>query len=122
MQHTKSLFDELAAASRPLSLKDFNLYIFRGLHGEFKDLVTSLVTKAEPLSNTDLHSHLFTHECLYKTSLPSMATNPPLLPTPSFLHSANLTQYQHIPNFSCNRGFPKKVNLFKLIGVVNIVS
>jgi hypothetical protein len=122
MHHTKSLFDELVAASRPLSLKDFNLYIFRGLHGEFKDLVTSLVTKAEPLSNTDLHSHLFTHECLYKTSLPSMAANPPLLPTPSFLHSANLTQYQHIPNFSCNRGFPKKVNLFKLIGVVNIVS
>ena len=50
MQHAKSLFDELAAAGRPLSLEDFNLYIFRGLCGEFKDLVTSLVTKAEPLS------------------------------------------------------------------------
>ena len=122
MQHAKSLFDELAAAGRPLSLEDFNLYIFCGLRGEFKDLVTSLVTKAKPLSNTDLHSHLFTYECLYKTSIPSMATNPPLLPTPSFLHSANLTQHQHIPNFSCNRGFPEKVNLFKLIGVVNIVS
>jgi hypothetical protein len=45
MQHAKSLVDELAAAGRPLSLEDFNLYVFRGLRGEFKDLVTSLVTK-----------------------------------------------------------------------------
>jgi hypothetical protein len=47
------LFDELAAVGRPLSLEDFNLYIFRGLHGEFKDLVTSLVTKTESLSYVD---------------------------------------------------------------------
>jgi hypothetical protein len=53
MQHAKSLFDELAAVGRPLSLEDFNLYIFHGLHGEFKDLVTSLVTKAESLSYVD---------------------------------------------------------------------
>jgi hypothetical protein len=45
MQHAKSLVDELAAAGRPLSPEDFNLYVFRGLRGEFKDLVTSLVTK-----------------------------------------------------------------------------
>jgi len=32
-----------------MSLENFNLYMFRGLHGEFKDLVTSLITKAEPL-------------------------------------------------------------------------
>jgi hypothetical protein len=58
MQLAKSLFDELAAASRPLSLEDFNLYIFHGLRGDFKDLVTSLVTKVEPLSYADLYSHL----------------------------------------------------------------
>jgi len=46
MQHAKSLFDELAAVGRPLSLEDFNLYIFCGLRGEFKYLVTILVTKA----------------------------------------------------------------------------
>ena len=46
MQYTKSLFNELAAIGRLLSLKDFNLYIFHDLRGEFKDLVTSLVTKA----------------------------------------------------------------------------
>ena len=48
MQKAKALFDELAAAGRPVSLEDFNLYVFRGLREEFKDLVTSLITKAEP--------------------------------------------------------------------------
>ena len=62
IQHAKSLFDELAVAGRPLSLEDFNLYIFRGLHDEFKDLVISLVTKTKPLSYADRHNHLFTHE------------------------------------------------------------
>jgi hypothetical protein len=90
MQHAMSLFDELAAAGRPLSLEDFNLYISRGLRGEFKDFVTSLVTKAESLSYADLHSHLLTHEFLHKSSLPSLAANPPLLPTPSLLSSAYL--------------------------------
>ena len=84
MQKAKALFDELAAAGRPVSLEDFNLYVFRGLQGEFKDLVTSLITKAEPLSYADLHSHLLTHEFLHKSSA---AIHAPLLPTlsiPSF--------------------------------------
>ena len=42
MQQAKLLFDELAAVGRPISLEDFNLYAFRGLHGKFKDLVTNL--------------------------------------------------------------------------------
>jgi hypothetical protein len=61
MQLAKSLFDELAAASRPISFEDFNLYVICGLCGEFKDLVTSLVTKKKLLSYTDLHNHLLTH-------------------------------------------------------------
>jgi hypothetical protein len=69
MQQAKSLFDELAAAGRPISLEDFNLYVFLGLHGEFKDLVTSLVTKAESLSYAGIHSHLLTYEFLHKISL-----------------------------------------------------
>ena len=89
MQHAKLLFDELVTAGRPLSLKDFNLYIFRC---EFKDLVTSLVTKVEPLSYADLHNHLLTHEFLHKTSLPILVANPPLLPIPSLLPSTHLTE------------------------------
>jgi len=61
MQKAKSLFDKLATAGRPMSLEDFNLYVFCGLRGEFKDLVTSLITKAELLSYVDLHNHLLTH-------------------------------------------------------------
>jgi hypothetical protein len=90
MQHAKSLYDELVVAGRPFSLKNFNLYIFHGLRGEFKDLVTSLVTKAKPLSYANLHNHLLTREFLHKTYLPSLAVNPPLLPTPSLLPSTHL--------------------------------
>jgi len=114
MQQAKSLFDKLAVASRPMSLKDFNLYVFRGLHGEFKDLVRSLITKAEPLSYADLHSHLFTHKFLHKNSFHSMVAapslmsssslpqQPPLLSTPQF--SAHHAMSHHSPNFSRNRG------------------
>ena len=76
------MFDELAAVGRPLSLAEFNLYVFRGLHSDFKDLVTSLSTKADPISYTDLHSSLLTYECLHKTSLQPSVTAP-LLPTPT---------------------------------------
>jgi hypothetical protein len=86
MQKAKVLFDELATGGQPVSLKDFNLYMFRGLRGEFKDLVTSVVTKAKSLLYVDLHSHLLTHKFLQKTSLSSMGSaiiNIPLLPTPN---------------------------------------
>ena len=86
LQRAKVLFDELAAAGRPLSLEDFNLYVFRGLRSDFKDLVTSLSTRAEPLSYSDLHSYLLTHEYLNKSSLQSTlgsTMTAPLLPTPS---------------------------------------
>ncbi|KAL3571040.1 hypothetical protein D5086_028289 [Populus alba] len=55
---------------------------------DFKDLVTSLSTRVEPLSYSDLHSYLLTHEYLNKSSLQSILGSPmiaPLLPTP--LHS-----------------------------------
>jgi hypothetical protein len=82
MQQEKSLFDELIAADRPISLENFHLYMFRGFRDEFKDLVTNLVTKAEPLSYTNLHNHLFTYEFLHNTSLQSMDVNSHLLPQP----------------------------------------
>jgi histone deacetylase 1/2 len=82
LQKAKALFDELAAAGRPISLAEFNLYVFRGLCSEFKDLVTSLSTKADPISYTDLHNSLLTHEFLHKAAL-QPAVTAPLLPTPS---------------------------------------
>jgi len=80
MQQTKLLFDKLVAAGRPISLEDFNIYVFHGLRGEFKDLVTSLKTKAEPLLYVDLYNHLFTHEFLHKSSFHFVDANPSLQP------------------------------------------
>jgi hypothetical protein len=42
----KILFDKLGVVGQPSSLEDFNLFMFWGLRGEFKDLVISLTTKA----------------------------------------------------------------------------
>jgi len=113
MQQAKSLFDELAIVGRPMSLEDFNLYMFHGLRGEFKDLVTSLLTKAKLLSYADLHNPLLTHEFLHKNSFHSMDVapsllssylpqQPPLLPTPQ--PSDHLAMSHYNPNFSRNRG------------------
>ena len=113
MQQAKSLFDKLDVDGRPMSLEDFNLYIFCGLHGEFKDLVMNLITKVEPLSYADLHSHLLTHEFLHKNSFHSMDAapsllssslpqQPSLLPTPQ--PSAHFAMSHHSPNFNHNRG------------------
>ena len=78
MQQAKSLFDELAAVNHPMSFEDFNIYVF---HDEFKDLVTSLITKTKSLSYVDLHSNLLTHEFLRKNSVQSMDTTASLLPS-----------------------------------------
>jgi hypothetical protein len=107
IQKAKALFDELVAAGWPVSLEDFNLYVFRGLRGEFKDLVTSLVTKAEPLPYADLHSHLLTHEFIHTSSHQSMgsaAIHAPLLPTPNTPPFAFIAQHQTFGNFGRNRG------------------
>jgi len=92
LQKAKGLFDKLAIAGRPISLTDFNLYVFLGLCGEFGDLVTSLSTKAEPLTYSELHSHLSTYEFLHGSSLQSIQAIAPFLPTPSHPPSAYVAQ------------------------------
>jgi len=67
--------------------------VFRGLRSEFRDLVTSLLTKAEPLPYSELHSHLFTHEVLRMNSLQSIPTVVLLLPTPMQPLSAFAAQH-----------------------------
>jgi histone deacetylase 1/2 len=102
LQKAKALFDELVAAGRPISLAEFNLYVFRGLRSEFKDLVTSLSTKADPISYTDLHSSLLTHEFLHKAAL-QPAVTAPLLPTPSQQPAAFFVQ-NHLGFNNARRG------------------
>jgi len=106
MQKAKALFDELATVGRPIFLEDFNLYVFCGLQGEFKDLITSLVTKVKPLSYANLYSHLLTHEFLHKTSLSSMGSaviNPSLLPMPNTPTTTFFSQHQSPRNFGRNK-------------------
>jgi hypothetical protein len=45
-QKAKILFDKLGVVGQPISLEDFNLFMFWDLRGEFKDLVKSFATKA----------------------------------------------------------------------------
>ncbi|KAJ6733370.1 hypothetical protein OIU74_005177 [Salix koriyanagi] len=93
LQRAKGLFDELAAAGRPISLTDFNLYVFRGLRSDFRDLVTTLSTKADPLSYSELHSHLSTHEFIHRNSMASSITSAaPLLPSPILQPAAYAAQ------------------------------
>jgi hypothetical protein len=50
------------------------------VRGEFKELVASLMTKAELFSYANLHSHFLTHKFLHKTSLQTSDTSSPSLP------------------------------------------
>ena len=107
MQKAKALFDELAAAGRPISLADFNLYVFHGLREEFKDLVTSLVTRADPLPYADWLSHLLTYEFIHKSSHLSMGfatIHAPLLPTPNIPSSVLISHRQPAAQFGRNKG------------------
>jgi len=92
LQCAKGLFDELVVADISISLTDFNLYVFRGLRDEFHDLITSLSTKVDPLSYSELHSHLSTHEFIHRSSVSSSLTTTPLLPTPAQPPSVYATQ------------------------------
>jgi hypothetical protein len=71
-----------------------------GLRSDFKDLVTSLSTKVDPISYIDLHSSLLTHEFLHKATL-QLAVTTPLLPTPTQQPAAFFVQ--HHSNFNTGR-------------------
>ncbi|KAH0669903.1 hypothetical protein KY285_025519 [Solanum tuberosum] len=55
LQKAKLISDELAAVGRPLCLADLNIYIFKGLHSDFKDLVTALSARPQPVTYSELH-------------------------------------------------------------------
>lgn len=63
--------------------------MFCGLRGDFRDLMTRLSIKAKPISYTDLHNYLLTHEFLYKASF-QPAVTALLLLMPSQLSSTFL--------------------------------
>ncbi|GAV88767.1 UBN2 domain-containing protein/UBN2_3 domain-containing protein, partial [Cephalotus follicularis] len=73
LQHLKSHADELSTAGRPVSQADFNIYIFKGLKPEFKDLVTTLFARSEPVTYSELLGLLLSPEFLRNTTLDSLS-------------------------------------------------
>ncbi|OIS96628.1 hypothetical protein A4A49_60633, partial [Nicotiana attenuata] len=63
---------ELAAAGRSLNALDFNIYVFKGLRSDFKDIVTTSA-RPEPVSYFELHSLLLNHEFIHGSSMSSLS-------------------------------------------------
>ncbi|KAH0708030.1 hypothetical protein KY285_010704 [Solanum tuberosum] len=75
LHKVKLLIDELAAAGRPVCLPDQNIYMFKGLRSEFKDIVTALFARQEPVTFSELHSLLLSHEFIHASVLPRTRAN-----------------------------------------------
>lgn len=73
LQKVKLLSDELAAAGRPLNASDFNIYMFKGLGSNFKDIITTLSARPEPVSYSKLHSLLPNHEFIHGLSMSTLS-------------------------------------------------
>lgn len=78
LHEAKTLADELNAAGKPLSRAEFNLYIFKELHSNFKDLVTTLASRPDHVSFSELHSLLLSHEFLHNDTSPLFRSRRPL--------------------------------------------
>ncbi|GAV88452.1 hypothetical protein CFOL_v3_31874, partial [Cephalotus follicularis] len=92
LQRLKSHADELSAIERPLPLADFNIYVFKGLKSDLKDLVTILWARADPVTYSELLGLVLCHEFLHQDPLNSLTvsnSNGPSSPTVPF---ANLSQ------------------------------
>ncbi|XP_043687872.1 uncharacterized protein LOC122639102 [Telopea speciosissima] len=80
LQRAKSVADELVAAGHPLRPGAFNLHVYRGLKPEFKSMVSSLLTRTDPIEYDDLHAMLLSHEFLHGTSLKKLTITEPAAP------------------------------------------
>ncbi|XP_020412864.1 uncharacterized protein LOC109947331 [Prunus persica] len=76
-QKAKLIADQLAATGKPLDTNEFNAIIFHNLGSDYSDMVTAMSTKLSPISYSELHSLLVSHEirlqekATYSTILPS---------------------------------------------------
>ncbi|KAF5475573.1 hypothetical protein F2P56_007367 [Juglans regia] len=58
----RTLAASMGAAGQPLSDSEFTVYLLAGLGTDFDSLVTSLTTRADPLSPHQIYSYLLNHE------------------------------------------------------------
>nr|XP_033514335.1 uncharacterized protein LOC117278999 [Nicotiana tomentosiformis] len=69
LHKAKLISDEFVDAVRPLCLADQNIYIFKGLRSKFKDIVTTLSARPEPVTFSKLHSLLLNHQFINGSSI-----------------------------------------------------
>lgn len=58
----KGFADEMAAAGRPLDDEELVMYIYNGLDFEYNSIVSSLVTRSDPVTPPELYSQLLSFE------------------------------------------------------------
>lgn len=61
-QQAKLLSDTLAMIGKTLSPPEFITYLLAGLNSNYESVVTSITTRANPLTPSQVYSHLLTHE------------------------------------------------------------
>ncbi|XP_043725785.1 uncharacterized protein LOC122672358 [Telopea speciosissima] len=64
LHRAKALSDELSVTGKPLPTEDLNIHIFRALHPKFESMVSAVMDRSEPISYTELHGLLLSHEYL----------------------------------------------------------
>lgn len=69
-QKVKLLYDTLAIASKSLHSIEFITYLLAGLGTDFESVVTCITTRVDPLSPSQVYSHLLNHEtCIFHQTL-----------------------------------------------------
>ncbi|KAF5460124.1 hypothetical protein F2P56_020015 [Juglans regia] len=92
-----ALSASLNAAGHPLSPSEFNIYLLAGLGSDYESLVTSITTRPDPMSSSQIYSYLLNHESRLSHQTQS------ILSGSSF--SANASSLRPpAPFFSPNRG------------------
>ena len=71
-----ALGDELAAAGKPLEDEELVSFIIAGLDADYNPLVSSIMTRTEPMSLSDLYAQIMCYDMRLEICLaPAMATN-----------------------------------------------
>ena len=60
----RGIADQLTASGEPVTDSDLVRYILNGLGSDFNSFIVAITTRSEPLSLSDLHGFLLTHEAL----------------------------------------------------------
>ena len=93
LNKAKGYAAELANPSRPFSLADLNIYIFKGKRQEFKDLVATLAARPDLATFSKLQSQLLSHKFIHTNSMATLTLSPSTKDNSSSTPSTNLSQH-----------------------------